>query len=125
MIIVALLGLVVLAGCGETTSDPGGPSTDSTHQSPPDLSPTPSYPTDEPTPPTSTATDPGTLVGVPEAGVEAGCYLLDGYLLLGGPRELLESGQEVQVTGAVAKGLATTCQQGTPFEVTSAEPVAP
>ncbi len=62
------------------------------------------------------------LVGTPEPGVEAGCLILDGYLLLGGPRELLESGREVRVSGRAEPGAVTTCQQGTPFQVESAEP---
>lgn len=94
--------------------------------------PTPSTPASTPQPPTSPIEDltpmptgkPGattTLTGVPTDGVEAGCLLLDGYLLLGGPRDVLTSGRTVSVTGRIEPGLMTTCQQGTPFLVESAE----
>lgn len=62
-----------------------------------------------------------TLSGTISKGVEAGCVLLvhDGvtYNLVGGDKSLLAEGAEVEVTGAVAEGLMTTCQQGTPFKV--------
>lgn len=60
-----------------------------------------------------------TLVGVPRAGVEMNCWLLDDYLLLGGDRELIESGDRLEITGQPMKGTYTTCMQGTPFEVVS------
>jgi hypothetical protein len=88
-----------------------------------------------PTPPgkaTSGPTGPGgdagkssgpmTLTGTITAGVEPNCLLLDGYLLLGGPREQLRGGARVTVTGRVQPGLMTTCQQGTPFVVDTAQP---
>jgi hypothetical protein len=62
------------------------------------------------------------LTGVPEPAVEAGGLLLDGYLLLGGPRELLGAGRRVQVTGRVRPDLLTIWQQGTPLVVETAEP---
>ena len=76
----------------------------------------------EPETPTATGTSGATttLTGVPSEGVEAGCLLLDGYLLLGGPRDVLGSGRTVSVTGRIEPGLMTTCQQGTPFLVESA-----
>jgi hypothetical protein len=55
--------------------------------------------------------------GTLEAGVEANCVLLGGYLLLGGSRELLRPGQSVTVSGHLATDLVTTCQQGTPLQV--------
>lgn len=63
-----------------------------------------------------------TLTGIPEPAVEAGGLLLDGYLLLGGPRELLAAGGRVRVTGRVQPDLLTIWQQGTPFVVDTAEP---
>ncbi len=72
-------------------------------------------------PPMPTATSELTLTGRIEAGVEPGCLLLDGYLLLGGPREVLTAGATVTVTGRPAPGMLTTCQQGTPFQVESAK----
>ncbi|MBB4960014.1 hypothetical protein [Micromonospora polyrhachis] len=95
--------------------DPG--STDSGNPSPPPgKSPVP-RPPGRTTPPSDTITISGTII----AGVEAGCVLLDRYLLLGGPRELLRAGATVTVTGRVQPGLMTTCQQGTPFVVESAK----
>jgi len=62
------------------------------------------------------------LTGIPADGVEGGgCLLLSGYLLIGGPRDVLTSGQRVKVTGHERPGLMTTCQQGIPFVVESAE----
>jgi hypothetical protein len=55
-----------------------------------------------------------------QAGVEGNCFLLDGYLLVGGPREVITAGARVTVTGEVRTGLMTTCQQGIPFLVRSA-----
>ncbi|CAM3581671.1 hypothetical protein [Stackebrandtia soli] len=64
-----------------------------------------------------------TLTGKIESGVESGCVLLeqDGtlYNLVGGDRQVLTAGASVEVTGTVNKGLMTTCQQGTPFQVDS------
>ena len=66
-----------------------------------------------------------TLTGTPEPAVEAGGLLLDGYLLVGGPRDLLGGGRPVRVTGRVQPDLLTIWQQGTPFVVESAEPAEP
>jgi hypothetical protein len=63
-----------------------------------------------------------TLTGVVQPGVERGSLLLGGYLLVGGPREVLAGGGPLRVTGRVRPGLLTTAQQGTPFVVESAEP---
>jgi hypothetical protein len=52
--------------------------------------------------------------------VEPNCLLLDGYLLVGGPRDVLTAGARVTVTGRVEPGMMTTCQQGTPFTVETA-----
>ncbi len=70
--------------------------------------------------PKPTATAEMTLTGRIESGVEPGCLLLDGYLLLGGPRDVLTAGASVTVTGQPAPDMLTTCQQGTPFQVASA-----
>ena len=65
-----------------------------------------------------------TLTGIPEPAVEAGGLLLNGYLLVGGPRELLGAGGMVRVTGRVQPDLLTIWQQGTPLVVETAEPAA-
>ncbi|MGN9774282.1 hypothetical protein ACTMS0_00660 [Micromonospora sp. H33] len=61
-----------------------------------------------------------TLTGTVESGVEPGCLLLDGYLLIGGPRDVIAAGATVTVTGKIQPDLMTTCQQGIPFLVETA-----
>ncbi|WP_432049387.1 hypothetical protein [Verrucosispora sp. NA02020] len=140
----ALIVCTALVACGG--QDAGtGPTTAPT---PTGASPVTELPTPDPTgpvPPPSDPVDPtapvspppaGTTRGVPtsppvtgemtltgrvEAGVEPGCLLLDGYLLLGGPRDVLTSGASVTVTGRPNPSLMTTCQQGTPFQVATAK----
>jgi hypothetical protein len=63
-----------------------------------------------------------TVRGHIQAGVEAGCMILnaDGgavYLLLGGDRQVINAGGRVEVVGEPQPGLMTTCQQGIPFQV--------
>jgi hypothetical protein len=112
---------------GIATTSPETPTTDSA--SPSSETPTPMpEPTPRPTTPPldeeTASPKPGsvTLVGVPHAGVEMNCWLLDDYLLLGGDRELIASGERLEITGQPMKGVATTCMQGTPFEVETIEP---
>jgi hypothetical protein len=80
-------------------------------------------PVTRPTPP------PGgqlTVTGTVREGVEPGCLLLDAdqgrFLLVGGERGELRAGSRVQVTGRVARGLMSTCQQGEPLVVAAIEP---
>jgi hypothetical protein len=72
------------------------------------------------------STNPGagevTVTGVVEAGVETGCLLLEGYLLLDGNPAVIQPGRRVRVTGRVNRDIVSYCQQGTPLMVTSAEP---
>lgn len=63
-----------------------------------------------------------TLTGTVTAGVEHGCLLLDQYLLVGGDPAVIRAGARLVVTGRVVPDLVTTCQQGIPLVVTSAEP---
>ena len=63
-----------------------------------------------------------TLTGIVTPGVEHRCLLLGGYLLVGGDQAVIRAGAHVTVTGRVVPDLITTCQQGTPFVVTSAQP---
>jgi len=62
------------------------------------------------------------LTGTVTAGVEPGCLLLDGYLLVGGPKDVLRPGARVVVTGEEQPDLMTTCMQGKPFRVQRAQP---
>lgn len=63
-----------------------------------------------------------TLTGTVTAGVEPNCFLLDNYLLIGGPRDVIRPGARISVVGRPEPDLMTTCQQGTPFRVESARP---
>ncbi|RJK96393.1 hypothetical protein [Vallicoccus soli] len=68
-----------------------------------------------------------TVTGTVEAGVEPGCLLLapegggEAYLLLGGPARDVSPGARVRAVGTVETDLLSTCQQGTPFQVTELE----
>lgn len=68
-----------------------------------------------------------TIRGTVEEGVEAGCLLLQGYLLVTNDesnRALLASGRRVEVTGYVDESIVSYCQQGTPLVVTGVRPIA-
>lgn len=145
--IVVTAGLLLLCGCGgagdptatsptqrpevttgptDPTPSPPGGTTDAAESSP-TPAPTPTVPPETPdlTPVPGATAAPGkptSLTGVPTEGVESGCLVLSGHLLVGGPRDLLGSGQRLQITGQVEPNLMTTCQQGVPFVVESAEP---
>ena len=63
-----------------------------------------------------------TLTGTIAAGVEPNCLLLDDHLLIiddPALRSAAKAGAAVTVTGRVEQGMMTTCQQGTPFIVTT------
>lgn len=122
---VALVAGLALSACAGPGAGPATPATTGatpvTSQPSPDPSSVPSDPT--PTGKGGPSVPPparDTLTGVVEAGVEPGCLLLGGKLLVGGPRDVLEPGTRVVVTGHLQPGLMTTCQQGTPFVVASA-----
>ena len=82
--------------------------------------PAPTRPATPTPPPGPTPSPPTRITGTVSAGVEPGCLLLDGYLLVGGPPDLLRPGVRVTVTGRAQPDLITTCQQGTPFLVETA-----
>ncbi|SIR38209.1 hypothetical protein [Micromonospora avicenniae] len=113
-------------GASPVTDQPPTPSTGPATPTPPSVS-TPPRATTKPggtikpggptLPPPVAGTE---LTGTIVAGVEANCLLLDGYLLIGGPRDVLAVGARVTVTGRVQRGMMTTCQQGTPFVVEAA-----
>ncbi|MFC6014909.1 hypothetical protein ACFP2T_01690 [Plantactinospora solaniradicis] len=130
----ALVAGLALSACGSTEPNPSEPG-GSPVTPPASAQPDPTGPTDPgPTRPAGPPSKPGTptprggapsggtttLSGTVQAGVEANCFLLDGYLLVGGPREVITAGARVTVTGEVRAGLMTTCQQGIPFVVQSA-----
>ncbi|MGR6317245.1 hypothetical protein Q2K19_06750 [Micromonospora soli] len=137
--LVALVAGLALSACAGPGVEPGSPGTTPTSPGPtgaasvtsqpsPDPSGTPGDPQNpvDPTPakPGGPSKPPGpgaaTLTGTVQAGVEPNCLLLDGNLLVGGPRDVLTPGARVTVTGHPQPDMMTTCQQGTPFVVESA-----
>jgi hypothetical protein len=130
-LLLATLTAAVLAGCGgasrDGTAQPGG----NVSGSPPSGSASGSG--SPPVPPSGRGSQPPasatknadgaelTLTGRPEEGVESGCLVLRSgdtlYLLLGGDRQMIQSGRPVVVRGKPNPGILTTCQQGIPFEV--------
>ncbi|MER7008265.1 hypothetical protein ABT297_35180 [Dactylosporangium sp. NPDC000555] len=124
LIVLAGIGLGGLAGCGSSgSSEPVSAPPPSV--APPSSGPPPSAgasirPAD-PVPSGSAMALRGTI----KDGVEAGCVLLatdsKTYLLVGGDRAALKSGAQVTVYGTPQPDLMTTCQQGTPFQVTRIE----
>jgi hypothetical protein len=112
---LVLAGLLA-AACAEAGGDAGaGQGATVPTTSPATTGP---VPTTEPAPPAGEVTVTGTV----SEGVEPGCLLLDGYLLVGGDRDQLRPGARVAVTGRVDRGLLSTCQQGVPLVVASVEP---
>ncbi|MGH3664223.1 MAG: hypothetical protein ACRDT8_05235 [Micromonosporaceae bacterium] len=65
------------------------------------------------------------LEGTVEAGVEAGCMLLQAggktYNLVGGDKAMIKDGADVVVHGSEEPDMITTCQQGIPFRVTDVQ----
>ncbi|WP_433652727.1 hypothetical protein ACQP2C_10760 [Micromonospora zamorensis] len=131
LVVPALVVCAALSACGATNgpASTGTPSTATTEPTP--VSPSAPAPSTPATVPSPTLKPPGgpsvpppvgetELTGTITAGVEPNCLLLDGYLLVGGPRDVLAPGARVTVNGRVEKGLMTTCQQGTPFVVEGA-----
>jgi hypothetical protein len=67
------------------------------------------------------------VTGVVRDGVEPGCRLLVAdrgptYLLLGGDRRALRPGARVRVSGTLAAGTVSVCQQGRPLRVVAVRP---
>ncbi|WP_179266115.1 hypothetical protein [Asanoa hainanensis] len=135
---LAALMVVALAGCsaGSREGDPiPAPSTSSTAPTPstvpavppaPTVAPTatlPPPPLDPLTPRPSGANTPKVVnvTGTVTAGVESGCLLLEGYLLVNAPTSLVYEGVRVKATLEVRPDLVSTCQQGTPAMITSAQ----
>jgi hypothetical protein len=127
VILAALFAGAALAGCGAAGDGTAQP--DETAQSGGTVSPSgipPLPPSGRVSPPPGAGTGKNTaaeltLTGIPEEGVESGCVVMRSgdklYNLLGGDPQLLQSGRTIIVRGRPNPGLMTTCQQGTPFEV--------
>lgn len=125
---VALLLVGGLTACGQAqapTPGASGTSSSGIPGTPPvtvPVTPLGTPPVTVPvTPPvTVPATGRMTLTGVPQAGVEASCVLLDRYVLVGGTQQqqaLLHAGTTagtpVTVTGHTDRTQMSYCQQGT------------
>jgi len=121
-LVLLTAAVVLLAGCAEPGQVPAGGS-----------SPTPSVnSTTSPTASPTGSSGPAqlgevTVRGTVQEGVETGCLLLaaaDGtqYLLIGGDPQVVRAGASVVVVGRLQPGMVTTCQQGTPLVVVSAQP---
>ncbi|GIF73715.1 hypothetical protein Asi02nite_32330 [Asanoa siamensis] len=141
MPLVAVL-VVALAGCsasregGGPAPSPASPSAPvSTPSVAPPAGPSPSL-SIAPPPPTGRVPSPRpasprpsgaksprvvNVTGTVTAGVEPGCLLLDGYLLVNAPTSLVYEGVRVKATLEVRTDLVTTCMQGTPAMITSAQ----
>ncbi|WP_203708108.1 hypothetical protein [Asanoa iriomotensis] len=61
------------------------------------------------------------VTGTVTEGVEPGCLLVEGYLLVNAPTSLVYAGVRVRLTLEVRPDLVSTCQQGTPAMITSAQ----
>ncbi|MER6590972.1 hypothetical protein ABT214_03730 [Micromonospora purpureochromogenes] len=112
-------GLPVTSAPSSGPEQPGDPTAvpPSTALPPTALPPTKRPPVGPSVPPGPGAT---TITGTVQAGVEPNCLLVEGYQLIGGPRDVLTVGARVTVTGQPKPDMMTTCQQGTPFVVESA-----
>ncbi|WP_176984935.1 hypothetical protein [Asanoa ishikariensis] len=129
--------VVALAGCSANSreSDPiPAPSMSSNAPAPsastvPAVPPAPSATVNPPDPvppatPRPSGAKPPKVVnvsGTVTSGVEEGCLLLEGYLLVNAPTSLVYEGVRVRATLEVRPDLVSTCQQGTPAMITSAQ----
>jgi hypothetical protein len=128
--LAALLVLVgALTGCASGGADKTPGSSPSAAESRPALAVPSVSPSLSPrlVPPPNTGSE-MTITGTLQEGVEGNCVLLKTpdrlYQLIGGDRSKLQGSTsgKVTVTGRIATGMMTTCQQGTPFQVTDVRP---
>jgi hypothetical protein len=122
---VALTLVACLAGCAGNNAAPSAGSSSapsSSSSAAPSSSPSPSLEPSE----SGTAE---TVTGTIEAGVEPNCKLIrddagNHVLFFDDPTLKAKAtvGKKVTVTGHSKPGMMTTCQQGTPFIVTSISP---
>jgi hypothetical protein len=130
VLLATLLAGGTLAGCGAADNGSGTARPDDTAQSGGNVPSTPSTGGSASLPPGAKVSPPPggtpttaefTITGIPQEGVESGCIVMRSgellYNLIGGDRQTLMSGRTVVVRGRPTPGLVTTCQQGTPFQV--------
>ena len=115
-VLTALVAVLFAAGCARN-ADTGAPAAAPPSAAPTEESGKPSAPVGQ------------TITGTVTAGVEPNCVLLSGggtdYLLIFDDpalRDQVKTGEQATVVGRAEKGQMTTCQQGTPFIVTSVRP---
>ena len=119
--LILILPMLVLAGCA-TGTPTGAPSSQTPSETPVT---TPSLPRPTGTTPSK---NPGeiTVVGTVEEGVERGCKVLrtsgELYSLMGSSDPRITPGARLSVRGRVRTDVATTCQQGTVFQVLDVQP---
>ena len=117
---VPLLVVLALAGCANGGSaDSAGAPAELPSSAPVATSAVPTRESGTAEPP---AGGTKTLTGTITAGVEPNCLLLEDHLLIiNDPQQqsAAKVGATVTVTGRVERGMMTTCQQGTPFIVTT------
>jgi len=115
-----LLVVLALAGCANGAGDDSAGAPAAT--TPSSAAPSSAVPTEESTAAEPVDTGTKTISGTITAGVEPGCLLLDDHLLII-KDTALESvaavGAAVTATGHAEPGMMTTCQQGTPFIVST------
>ncbi|BAL86374.1 hypothetical protein AMIS_11540 [Actinoplanes missouriensis 431] len=118
---VALL-LALSAGCANNTgTEPGAPAPAPSSAAIEESAAT-SAPSEDSSAPGKPAGGTTTLTGTITEGVEPGCLLLDGHLLIfndAAQKQSVKAGDQITVTGTPAKDMMTTCQQGEPFKVSS------
>lgn len=122
---------VVLAGCSSTVEKGGAPQpTVPGVTLPPSQQVPPTGPTQQP-PPAGLSPTPGdktpkvvNVTGTVREGTEPGCLLLDDYLLTNAPTSLVYAGVRVKLTLELQPDMATTCMQGTPATITSAQRIS-
>jgi hypothetical protein len=116
-VLTALVAVLFAAGCARN-ADSESPA------APPPAVTTPTEESGKPSAPVGQ-----TITGTVTAGVEPNCVLLSGggtdYLLIfedPALRDQVKTGEQATVVGRAEKSQMTTCQQGTPFIVTSVRP---
>ena len=122
--LVLMVGMAACDNKDDSANDPAGDSESSSSQSASDPDSSSGSSDDSAGDEEGDGTEALTLSGTISAGTEAGCVLLeqDGttYNLIGGDKDVLAEGADVEVTGKVSEDAMTTCQEGTPFQVDSA-----
>ncbi|MEU4221638.1 hypothetical protein [Actinoplanes sp. NPDC026623] len=116
---IPLLVVLALAGCANGAADESAGAPAAT---PASAAPSSAVPTEESTAAEPVDTGNKTITGTITAGVEPGCLLLDDHLLIikdAALQSVAKVGASVTATGHAEPGMMTTCQQGTPFVVTT------